>query len=385
MKKALALILCLIMVAALAVSAISADETKVIDSRELQEYGQLHFWLGDPATGTAIPNVEDGKVSENEYQASFEATVESANETGLNRWSDHDKDASGNLYGKYWDNEWAKFYVSYDEETIYFGYETKDKNFVAGKERVVHMISMWDVGTTPGAVGRINFWGDAMEDGTVNLKIQNFRKAEDGGWNWSEKLAVEDYCKAASCSYNESTQILSIEMSIDLVKVKEWWGNDLDLEDVRMYWAPYGAFYGESVEGAGDTVCQGLLWCYLKGEADTNIKLGFLLDYPEITYWGGPMFFPHIVHFCEEPEPTTPAPTTTAAPTTTPEPTTAAPTTAKPTTAAPTTAAPTDAPVATTTAAPKDEGGCGGTIALSALALVPMLGAAVVFGKKKED
>ena len=50
--------------------------------------------------------------------------------------------------------------------------------------------------------------------------------------------------------------------------------------------------------------------------------------------------------------------------------------------AAPAADATTVAPAATT-AAPKK--GCGGTIALTALALVPMLGAAVVFGKKKED
>ena len=53
---------------------------------------------------------------------------------------------------------------------------------------------------------------------------------------------------------------------------------------------------------------------------------------------------------------------------------------------APVTKAPaTEAPAATTTAAPADEGGCGSTIALSALAIVPMIGAAVVLGKKKED
>ena len=68
---------------------------------------------------------------------------------------------------------------------------------------------------------------------------------------------------------------------------------------------------------------------------------------------------------------TEPAPTE---PVTTPAPT-------DPVTEAPT-KAPTDAPA---TEAPADEGGCGSTVALSALAIVPMLGAAVVFGKKKED
>ena len=79
------------------------------------------------------------------------------------------------------------------------------------------------------------------------------------------------------------------------------------------------------------------------------------------------------------PAPTTTAPVTTPAPATTTEPpvvTTPAPAT---TTAAPST---TKAPVATTQA---EQSGCGSTVALTALALIPMIGAAVVFGKKRED
>ena len=66
---------------------------------------------------------------------------------------------------------------------------------------------------------------------------------------------------------------------------------------------------------------------------------------------------------------TTPAPSATPTPTTTPAPTTAAPTTAAPTAAA-------------TTAA--EEKGCGGTVAIAAIAIVPMFAAAVVIGKKKD-
>ena len=80
-------------------------------------------------------------------------------------------------------------------------------------------------------------------------------------------------------------------------------------------------------------------------------------------------------------EPVTPPVTEPVTPPTTEAPTTEAPTTEAPTTAAPTTATPTTA--TPTTAA--EEKGCNNTIALSALAIVPMLGAAVVFGKKRED
>ena len=378
MKKALALILCLIMVAAVAVSTISADETKLIDARELEEYGQKHFWLGAPATGTAIPDVTDAKISANEYKDSFTATVQEAQETGLSRWADSDAGA-----GAYWDTEWSKFYINYDAENIYFGYEAKDTNFIVGKERICHMLSMWDLGTTPAAVGRINFLCKTRETGLLDIEMQNFRKAEDGGWNWSEKLEAATFYNEGSFSYDETTQILTIEISVKLNAIKEWWGNELDLEETRMYWAPYARYYGESVEGAGDTVCQGILWCYLKGEADPNIKMNFVLDYPDISYYGNPMFFPHVVHFCEKPVETTVAPTTTAEATTTvAATTTAAATTKAATTVAATTVA--DATAAATTAAEAKKG-CGSTVALSALALVPMLGAAVVFGKKRED
>ena len=114
MKKALALILCLIMVAALAVSTISADEVTPIDARELAAYGQYHFWLGAPATGTAIPNVTDAKISEGEYKASFEAKVDPTGADPFTRWSDHDKAEDGTAYGQYWDTEWSKFYINYD-------------------------------------------------------------------------------------------------------------------------------------------------------------------------------------------------------------------------------------------------------------------------------
>ena len=283
--------------------------------------------------------------------------------------------------GAYWDTEWSKFYINYDAENIYFGYEAKDTNFIVGKERICHMLSMWDVGTTAGSVGRMNFLCKTRETGLLDIEMQNFRKAEDGSWNWAEKLDAATFYNEGSFSYDETTQILTIEISVKLNAIKEWWGNTLDLEETRMYWAPYARYYGELAQGSGDVVCQGILWCYLKGEADPNIKMNFLLDYPEISYWGGPHFFPHIVHFCEKPAETTPAPTTTAEPTTPAPTTTKAPTAAKTTTAAAGDAT-TAAPAAATTAA---KGGCGSTVALSALALVPMLGAAVVFGKKRED
>jgi len=109
----------------------------------------------------------------------------------------------------------------------------------------------------------------------------------------------------------------------------------------------FNRMQGGSAAGANDgPVEQGYVWHYM-GVVPSEVKMNFTLDYPEESYWGG--MFPNIVHFCEKPAETTPPPTIT---------------------------------VITTTAAKE---GCGSTVTLSALALVPMLGTAVVFGKKRED
>ena len=375
MKKTLSFILCLVMIAAIAISGVSADETTPIDARELEAYGQHHFYLGAPATGTDIPNVEDAKVGENEYKE----VLEFKKGDKLTGFSDADAGA-----GSYLDNEWHKIYVSYDEENIYLAYETKDVNYVLGKDGVAWCLSLMDKGSMPHAIGRVTYdIYPTSETDISELKItpRGGPKNDDGSWATAVTVKREDHIKAASGHYDAATQVLTVETAFKIDALKEYWGNDLALEDIRVYLVGFAWCYGPSVQGADDTVRQGVVWSYFPSNTDSNIKLNFLLDYPEISYWAE--FFPHIVHFCEKPEPTTPAPTTTAEPTTTPEPTTAAPTTAKPTTAAPTTAAPIVADA--TTEAPKADKGCGSAIALSALALVPMLGAAVVFGKKKEN
>jgi hypothetical protein len=107
-----------------------------------------------------------------------------------------------------------------------------------------------------------------------------------------------------------------------------------------------------------------LAFCIVSGivpqaKADELSDLSQMLNYVETHFWRG----------------------ITAAPTSAPATTTKAPTAPKTTTAAVADAT-TAAPAATTAEA---KSGCGSTVALSALALVPMLGAAVVFGKKRED
>ena len=109
MKKTLALILCLIMVAAVAVSAISADETKLIDARELQQWGQIHYYLPEVAANK-VPAV-DGVIGADEYYYSFDFLLDGSNQNAyLNE---------GNTVNGFTNTEWAKAYMSFDGEKFY--------------------------------------------------------------------------------------------------------------------------------------------------------------------------------------------------------------------------------------------------------------------------
>ena len=375
MKKALALILCLIMVAAVAVSTISADEGKLIDNRDVREYGpQVHMYLGDePLTGTRIPTV-DGVVAEGEYTANFQFTkADTANHTA--------KYDAGKSVDGYIDNEWVKAYVAYGEDTLYLALVTKDVNYVVTKDGFGFNVNMKDGGSTTDAISRLCFDVKQNEDGSPKVACRYFHKQTDGSWNNPASDDGSKFIENLKVAYNETDKTFTAELALSISAQLEHWGNDNDMHDVPISWVPFTYMYGPSVAGGDDEVSQGNLWGYYTGADNTNIKLNFTLDYPEITYWHGG-WFPAMIHLCEEPEPTTAAPTTTGAPTTPAPTTTKAPTAAKTTTAAPAADATTAAPAAATTAA---KGGCGSTVALSALALVPMLGAAVVFGKKRED
>lgn len=380
MKKTLALILCLIMVAAIAVSAISADETKLIDGRELEQYGQIHYYLGAPVEEAKKPNVADGKVTEGEYLVSrwFDTTVPT------------DAKATASETNGYNETQGATIHISYDENKLYLAAEVVDTNYFGDKDYVMFQVGGRDGGRTVDAVSRLNFTvrGDASEGmlSGANAKsgFGEFDKNDDGSWKAKSGKGFDDFVATEdkSISYDKNTNILTCEVAINLEAFLEFWGNDQELENLRLYIFLVLNCYGDSSEGANDgPKYQGYIWHYMDSGLDPNLKMNFVLDYPESSYFME--FFPHIIHFCEEPEPTTPAPTTTAAPTT-PAPTTKPVIAPKATTTANVTdEATTNAPAATT--AENAKKGCGATVALSALALLPMLGAAVVLEKKKDN
>ena len=373
MKKVLALVLCLIMVAAVAVSTISADEAALIDHRDVRAYGnQNHIYLGnEPVSGTKVPTI-DGTVAEGEYTANWQFSKEDvATYTAV--W---DSIKSQN----YMDNEWVKTYISYGDDTLYVALVTKDPVYVVDKDGFGLCLNLKDGGATTDAISRLCFDIDQAADGSPKIGCRYFHKQPDGSWNNPAGDAGTQFIKDIAVTYDETTSLLTAEVSFSISAQLEHWGNENEVKDAILSVVPFTYMYGPSIAGGDDTVSQGNLWSYYTGADNAEIKMNFTLDYPEISYWVG--WFANIVHFCDKPVETTAAPTTTAEPTTAAPTTTAAATTKAATTVAATTVA--DATAAATTAAEATKG-CKSTVALSALALVPMLGAAVVFGKKRED
>jgi hypothetical protein len=365
MKKFLLVLLCITIVSALAITSVNADD-KRIDMRELEEYGQQHYYLGAPAS--VAPNVEDAKVSENEYQVSYEFKIGDAYTT-----MEWDKAASG-----YSETEWSKVYMSYDNTNLYLAMEVKDGNYIKGSDGIAYNISFRDRGIGHDAISRMCFdiWQhqDSVEEDISTFKCTCRYLIKNAAGEWENPPAVDGltYITDISGRYDESTQVFTVELEIYLKQMLDFWNNDLPLEDVRMCLYPFVRMYGESQKGAGDVINQGIIWNYLKVDSTSELASEFKKDYNYAPPW-----IPNIVHFCEDPALTTTAPATSQTPTTTTnsasEPLTSAPpvvTTDNATTAIETTVA--------------DQKGCGAAISAAVIPLA-LAGIACLVTKKKKD
>ncbi len=268
-----------------------------IDARSLEAYGQQHHYAASSIGEFKAPNAKDGKVSEGEYITSFEYGPNSPKNIVT---------VTDSKTGGYTDTEWVKGYMSQNGRYFYLALEVKDKAYYPDKDYFMLNLGLKDGGSPIDAVSRIryDFRGDASkgvlvgEDVTTSMDF--FWKTENGG-AWKDVNAdFDDHVKDRSLLWDESRGILTLEAVFDIEAMLDFWGNNNDIEDAELMFAPIVKMRGDSYEGAGDgPIDQGLLWYYLDPKVNDNIKLDFILDYPYITYWGNPMFFPHIVHFSD--------------------------------------------------------------------------------------
>ena len=356
MKKVLVLILSVLMVSMLVVTTVSAGSKKLLDCRELEEYGQQHYYLGAPIS--VRPDVEDATVSENEYSLSYEfkkgdKTVFIENGTDVC-------------------NEWARVYVAYDEQNIYLAMQTKDTDYVKGKDGVSFNLNFKDRGHPYETITRMCFdlyqHKEAEEDdiSTFTTRCRFLLKNEKGEWENLPSVEGMEYITDISGKYDEKTQVFTVELEMYLKPVLRFWNNELDLKDIRLSMIPFVWMYGSPEGSSTEPVNQGIMWNYLPLK-DQTLKSKFLSQYSYSPPW-----LANIVHFCEDPKYTTQSPVTTASTTV-----------ADITTAAVTTEPSVTSIEAQTTDATQKTSGCGATLALSAIPMMALTFVCVI--KRKND
>ncbi len=294
MKRLLAFLVSLIIIFTLAVTVISADNSRKVDMRELEEYGQRHIYLGEPLSRDEAPNYYDATVSDGEYTFSYEYKIGEKSSV----WSDKNAKAT------FADNEWVRVHLAYGAETLYVAIETKDANYVKGKDGVAFNLGFRSGGRPVDAISRMCFdmymHENAVEGDitTLKTKCRSFIKLDNGAWGDNSSVDGSMYIDGASFIHDDKTDITTVEAAIDITPQIEFWGNEQPLGEIRMYFIPFVYMYGESVKGAGDVISQGILWNYLPSDEISALKSQFAAAYPEATYWSS--MVPNIVHFRSE-------------------------------------------------------------------------------------
>ena len=389
MKKLLAIILAVILlVSAVSMVTVSGANEK-IDHRRLEKYGQVHYYLGEAIKASQRPDATDGKVSEGEYVYSTEFSPNSSKDV-----------ASVEEYTGYTDTESVKMYMSHDDEKFYLAFEVKDNVYYPSQDYFMINIGARDGGTTIEGVSRVryDFKGDAtngvLVGNAVTTGVATFYKNTDGSWGTMPAVNFNTHVGDRSLSWDAERKVITLEAVFDIQAILDCWGNENSIEDAEIYFVPLINMGGAKVAGSSEMQYQGRIAHYFDTSRNSEIKVAFTLDYPEITYWFG--WAAQIVHFCERPTGTTQNDNTTTEKTTTAMghdcTTTSPPSTLDgentivvkvPITLDGTTEAESTTTQASATTIDATKG-CGSTMSLAALSLIPLC-AVVVFNKKKDD
>ena len=357
MKKTLAIILALLMLCSVAVIATSAEEDAIDWEGICRRYG-LNVYIGAP---TETPPVLDGTISTGEYTFAREIPYADLYETAPNEIQSS-----------------LKEYFAHDTDYIYIGAQFEQKNdnraywlqwkatntFDVFRDSTVRSQYYYD---------RVNTQIRHQEDGTTTdtgfgenisgYRLPTFGQDEDAEYRYAAAKIVDE----ANSIYTKT-----VEVRISKVYIAEVAG--CAAADVRVM--PYWTYFHANLQNAAPLTTD------LMVEIS---ELDFTTFVPgdRSTYWFLVCDEAPEGYIPGQAEETTPPTTDGSAPATT----TAATTSAATTTAAPTTTAAATTAAATTAATTAaEEGGCKGSIAITALAVLPTLaGGALLLKRKKED
>ncbi len=370
MKRATTIFVCILIMLTTVVSVSAASDP---DIHKLQSIGQPHTYVGAAA---ATAPVSDGIINKGEYSDSVIELVPGT------EWCVISDSASSN----YTNVEWFKYYLTYDAERIYVAAQLKDTAFVSNADGTKSDCLMVNIGFDQRPEAPCQFNRYRFDIYETKVDMTEFRRKADAIDTWeytSKQFNVDEYVTSYFMGYDQSTQVVTVELSFKYAAILQSYGVT-SLSEAAAFFYPVYSTYGPSAAGATDSVFQGYIWYYSAEAAKTQAvienKMWYL--YSSSIKWIAP-----VVHFSEKPlevDTTASADTTTAAP----KVTTAAPVTDAPkvTTASLDTTTSVPTTVATTTAAIPEKSSCGSSVTLS-VAVVAILSCAgtVVALKKKED
>ena len=362
MKKTLALILAVLMLCSVVAIATSAEET--VDWEGLTNSLGLNVYVGE---ATDTPPVLDGVIGDGEYQFSRVMALESL---------------SGYATGEIQSD--LEEFIGHDANYIYIGARFEQENNNRAYWIQWHPTNTFDIYRDNSDLSKYYYNRISAQ---VRYQDDGSTTNTDFTWNNDYGAALPtigqgddaDYQYVAAKVVDEEAEIYTKTIEVRIAKSYIASHAGCTVEEVRVM--PYWTYFHANIcHGAPMTT--DIAIAISEADFTTYVPSG-----DACTYW-------FIVLDDEYVAPETEA-TTTEAPTTE-APTTAAPTTEAPTAApteAPTTAAPTTvaattaaATTAAATTAAAEEGGCGSSLAISALVMVPTLaGGALLLKRRKED
>ena len=273
------------------VKTVSLPRLDIADARNLEKYGQQHHYLGDAITG-AKPNVSDGKVSAGEYTYAFEFSPQSDSHivtiSGGNGYTDTE------WVKGYMSHDGRYLYLAFQiKDKVYCPNQDGIMLNIglADGGSTVDSVSRLRYGFSGDASKGV------ISGSKVGTSVGRFHKNADGSWADDIKsLDMSMHVPEKSLCWNSSTNILTFEAVLDIEVILEYWDNIKSVEDAELYFAPIIQMYGDKSAGAGDaSTDQGLLWYYFNNSKSPELKNMFKKSYTYTTYWLD--WFPHIIHF----------------------------------------------------------------------------------------
>jgi hypothetical protein len=173
MKKLLALILAVLMLASLAIASVAAEEETIDMSEFFYEFGYRNIYLGDPVEA---PPVLDGEITDGEYTAT--RTIEQG---------------SRHLTGQH-ESDFVE-YFAYDDEWVYLAFTMKQTTLsewehaleVKLEGPVYTLEQLCDAETKPFFKRNVS-WSELKPDGTIELKSSDPGDSSYEGAAWDEDV-----------------------------------------------------------------------------------------------------------------------------------------------------------------------------------------------------